>query len=250
MHPSFEDQSVVVSGASRGIGRAIAEAFLNAGARVYATYAGNEAAVAAMKADLAKSETGQAALERLSFHRFDVADGEAVAAFFKALPAPPQVVVCSAGIRKDQIVGMMLESDWQRVLDVNLTGSFLLAKQAVLAMSRERYGRIIFVTSPSGQLGFHGQANYAASKAGQVALAKSLSKEVGRRKITVNCVSPGFIDTELLSDLSDAHKQGFLDMVPLKRFGRPEEVAHAVTFLASKEAAYINGAVLEVTGGI
>ncbi|MEO1338041.1 MAG: SDR family oxidoreductase, partial [Myxococcota bacterium] len=218
-------------------------AFLAAGAEVHATYAGNTDAAEAMKAE-------SAAPERLHLARFDVSDYSAAEAFFAELPGPPQVLVNNAGIRKDQVMGLMPVYDWRRVLAVNLDGTYNMSKLAVMAMSRQRFGRIISITSPSGARGFAGQANYAASKAGQVALAKSLSKEVAKRKITVNCVSPGFIDTELLVDISDEQKKAFIDMVPMKRFGTTEEVAHAVLFLASKEAAYITGTTLEVTGGI
>lgn len=239
----FSGQRVIVTGGTRGIGAAITEAFLARGAEVIATYAGNQGAAEAFVARVAN--------ERLKVHAFDVADPVAVEAFWKGLEgAPIQVVVNNAGIRKDQIVGMMPIEDWRRVLSVNLDGNFYMAKQAVLAMSRQRYGRIINITSPSGELGFAGQANYSASKAGQVGLTRALAKEVAKRNITVNCVSPGFIDTELLSDLSEEHKKGFLEMVPMKRFGTGLEVAHAVLFLASKEASYITGAVLDVTGGI
>lgn len=241
--PDFSGQRAIVTGGTRGIGRAISEAFLAAGAEVHATYAGNEAAAEAMKA-------GCGAPERLHPVRFDVSDYEAAEAFFSALPEPPQVLVNNAGIRRDQVVGLMPADDWRRVMAVNLDGTYIMSKLAVQAMSRQRFGRIVNITSPSGALGFAGQANYAASKAGQVALAKSLAKEVAKRKITVNCVSPGFIDTDLLADLSDEHKKGFLDMVPLRRFGQPEEVAHAVLFLASSQASYITGTTLEVTGGI
>ncbi len=239
----FSNQRVIVTGGTRGIGAAISKAFLAAGAEVHATYAGNASAAEAMKA-----ESG--APDRLHLAQFDVSDYAAAEAFFAALPSPPQVLVNNAGIRRDQVLGLMPAEDWRRVLAVNLDGTYNMSKLAVMAMSRQRYGRIINITSPSGAQGFAGQANYAASKAGQVALAKSLAKEVAKRKITVNNVSPGFIDTELLADLSDEHKKAFLDMVPLKRFGTPEEVAHSVLFLASAEAAYITGTTLEVTGGI
>ena len=188
--------------------------------------------------------------DQLALAEFDVSNYGQVERFFEALPGTPQVLVNNAGIRRDQIVGMLPEADWRRVLEVNLDGAFYMSKMAVRAMSRARYGRIVNITSPSGELGFAGQANYAASKAGQVAIAKTLAKEVAKRKITVNCVSPGFIDTELLADLSEDHKRGFLDMVPMKRFGTVEEVAHAVLFLASAEASYVTGTVLSVTGGI
>lgn len=239
----FQGQRVIVTGGTRGIGAAITEAFLARGAEVIATYAGNQAAAEAFRTKMAH--------ERLQLAAFDVADSAAVEAFWKGLEGQPvQVVVNNAGIRKDQIVGMMPVEDWRRVISVNLDGNFYMAKQAVLAMSRQRYGRIIQITSPSGELGFAGQANYAASKAGQVGLSRALAKEVAKRNITVNCVSPGFIDTELLADLSEDQKKAFLEMVPMKRFGTGAEVASAVLFLASKEASYVTGAVLEVTGGI
>jgi 3-oxoacyl-[acyl-carrier protein] reductase len=125
-----------------------------------------------------------------------------------------------------------------------------MSKQALLLMLKQKYGRIINITSPMAYLGFAGQANYAASKAGQVGMTLVLSKEVAKRKITVNCVSPGFIDTEFLADLTEEQRLAYKKMVPLNRFGEPEEVAAAVLFLASPLAAYINGAVLEITGGI
>ncbi len=125
-----------------------------------------------------------------------------------------------------------------------------MTKFAVQRMMQNRYGRIVCVTSPSGRLGFAGQANYAASKAGQVALMSSLAKEVGRRGITANCVSPGFIETDLIADLSDEQKSDYRKQVPLKRFGRPEEVADAVRYLVSREAAYVTGTVVEISGGL
>jgi 3-oxoacyl-[acyl-carrier protein] reductase len=238
----FTGQRVIVTGGTRGIGLAISEAFLSAGAEVIATYAGNAAAAEAMR---------NKHPERLKLHQFDVGDAVAVEAFWKSIEGTPvQVVVNNAGIRKDQIVGMMPVEDWRRVMAVNLDGTFYMSKQAVMAMSRQRYGRIVNITSPSGELGFAGQANYSASKAGQVGMSRALAKEVAKRNITVNCVSPGFIDTELLSDLSAEQKAAFLESVPMKRFGTGAEVASAVLFLASKAASYVTGSVLEVTGGI
>ncbi len=239
----FDGQRVIVTGGTRGIGAAITRGFLAAGAQVTATYASNSTSAEAFSASIEHEG-------RLSLASFDVSDYAAAEAFFDGLSAPPQVLVNNAGIRKDQIVGMLPAADWRRVMEVNLDGTFYMSKMAVKAMSRQRYGRIISITSPSGEMGFAGQANYAASKAGQVAMSRSLAKEVAKRKITVNCVSPGFIDTELLSDLSDEHKQDFLKMVPMKRFGTTEEVANSVLFLASKQASYITGSTLHVTGGI
>lgn len=244
----FSGQTAVVTGGTRGIGRAIVLAFLRAGAaKVHATYAGNEAAAAALRA-----EAGEHAA-RLELHRFDVADYAAVEAFFKALETRGEtlhVLVNNAGIRRDGVVGMLAPENWRAVLDTNLGGTYAMSKFAVQLMMRSRYGRIISITSPSGKLGFEGQANYAAAKAGQVAFTRSLSKEVARRGITVNCVSPGFIETDFIADLPDEQAAEYRKLVPLKRFGKPEEVAHGVLFLAGREAGYITGATLEITGGL
>ncbi|MEL6907412.1 MAG: SDR family oxidoreductase, partial [Planctomycetota bacterium] len=136
------------------------------------------------------------------------------------------------------------------VLSTNLTGSYTMAKFAVQNMMRQRYGRIVFTTSPAGRFGFEGQGNYSASKAGQVGLMRSLAKEVAKRKITVNCVSPGFIATELIEDLPAELAASYKKSVPAKRFGTPEEVASAVLFLCSADASYITGTTLDVTGGL
>ncbi len=242
----FYDQTVVITGGTRGIGRATAEAFLSAGADVICLYGGDEAAAKDMRA--CHESAGGLRVERL-----DVADGAAVQAFWRRLEdedVRPQILVNNAGIRRDAVLAMMPEEDWRRVLDVNLTGAFLMSKFAVQGMSNRRYGRIVNITSPSGQLGFEGQANYAASKAGMVALTKSLSREVARRNVTVNCVSPGFIDTDFIRDLPEDQAARYKATVPVKRFGKASEVASAILFLASRESAYINGAMLEVTGGL
>jgi 3-oxoacyl-[acyl-carrier protein] reductase len=239
MH-DFSDQRVIVTGGTRGIGAAITDAFLNAKAEVIAIYGSDDEAAA-------KFAAGK---QRLRIAKLDVSDHAAVEKLFGELDGPIQVLVNNAGIRRDAIVGMMKKEDWRRVMDVNLDGTFYMSKYAVQAMSRQRYGRIVNVVSPSAHLGFHGQANYAASKAGQIAMAKSLAREVGKRNITCNCVSPGFVDTDLLADLDEAKKKEFLAMVPMGRFGEPREVAACVLFLASREASYVNGSVLEVTGGI
>ena len=161
-----------------------------------------------------------------------------------------EVLVNNSGIRRDSVLGMMKETDWKQVIDTNLTGAFNMSKLAVQNLMKQRYGRIISITSPIGRIGFPGQTNYAASKAGQVALTLSLAKEVASRGITVNCVSPGFIETDFIADLPEEQKKLYLSQIPLKRFGAAAEVAHCVLFLASRQSSYITGAVLEVTGGL
>ncbi len=243
----FKGQTVLIAGGTRGIGRAISEAFLNAGAKVIATYRSNEAEAKKFK------ESNSAYAECLDIHKFDVANYEGVEKFYREVESKHdnfQVVVISSGIRSDSIVGMMKTDVWNDVIDTNLTGTFNLCKLAVQYMMRQKYGRIIVLTSPVGKLGLAGQANYAASKAGQVAFMKSLSKEVASRKITVNCVSPGFIETSFIADLPDEQRDAYKKQVPLKRFGTPEDVTYPVLFLASKESSYITGSVLEVTGGL
>lgn len=247
MQFDFKDQTVIVTGGTRGIGRGIATAFLNAGANVVATYLSNQEA-----AEQFQQENASAA-GRLQVRQCDVTRLAEVEAFYQYVQdtfGTFHVLVNNSGIRRDAIVGMMTEEDWQAVVDTNLTGTFTMSKLAVQNLSRKRYGRIINITSPVGRFGFAGQANYAATKAGQVAFTKSLSKEVASRNITVNCVSPGFIDTDFIADLPEDQKQMYLEQVPLKRFGTVEDVAHCVLFLASPDSSYITGAVLEVTGGL
>ncbi len=244
---NFIDQIAIISGGTRGIGRAIAESFLKAGATVIVTYASNEE-----RAKQFVEENSEYA-EKIDLYKFDIANYNEVKKFFELLQEKyEQIHICvnNAGIRKDAILAMMPLENWQEVINVNLTGTYNMCKFAVQAMMTHRYGRIINITSPSGKLGFEGQTNYAASKAGMVALTKSLSKEVAKRKITVNCVSPGFIDTELIRDLTPEQKKAYKNRVPLKRFGTSEEVAAGILFLASKEAGYITGTTLEITGGL
>jgi len=244
----FTNQTALITGGTRGIGRAISEAFLAAGARVIATYVSNEEAAAEFK------RANSAHAEPLELRKCDVSDYEQVEALFKSLEQSYKdgidILVNNSGVRKDSVLAMMKPQDWHDVVNVNLSGTFNMCKFGVLAMMRKRYGRIINITSPCGEFGFAGQANYAASKAGQVGLTRSLSKEVATRGITVNCVSPGFIGTDLIKDLSEDLRKQYVAQVPLKRFGTPEEVASCVLFLASKEASYITGSVLEVTGGL
>lgn len=244
----FGGQSVIVTGGTRGLGRAIALAFLQDGATVHATYRSNAEA-----AESLKDQAGEHA-QRLHTHSFDVADHDAVEGFWKGLdevsPDGIDVLVNNAGLRRDGVLALMSQESWKAVLDTNLGGSFNMSKFAVQNMLRQRYGRIIMITSPAGEFGFQGQGNYGASKAGQIGLMRSLCKEVAKKNITVNCVSPGFIDTELLEDLPEKLRKDYAQMVPMRRFGTPEDIAYAVQCLAAKEAKYITGTTLEVTGGL
>ena len=247
MQFDFSGQTAIVVGGTRGIGRAISEAFLQSGAKVIATYQSNDQAADAFR------DANANCADRLDLQKFDITQYNQVEIFFRLVEekhGPFQIMVNSSGIRNDSVVGLMKETDWQRVIDTNLTGTFNVCKQAVLSLMRQRYGRIILITSPIGKFGFAGQSNYAASKAGKVAFACSLSKEVASRKITVNCVSPGFIETDFIADLSEEQRKGYIALIPLKRFGSAPEVAHSVLFLASKESSYITGTVNEVTGGL
>jgi 3-oxoacyl-[acyl-carrier protein] reductase len=243
----FENQTVIVTGGTRGIGRGIVHAFLKEGASVIATYAGNHQAANKCLEDFSEFSG------KFSVVKCDVKDENEVSNFFKSLESTHpkiEVLVNNSGIRKDQVTAMMSLSEWNDVINTNLTGTFLMSKYAVLNFMSNRYGRIVNISSIGGSLGLPGQANYAASKAGQVAISKSLSKEVAKRGITVNNVCPGFIDTELLADLPEEQRKEYMKDVPMKRFGKVEEVASAVLFLASKDASYITGASLEVSGGL
>ena len=244
MRFDFKNQTAIVTGGTRGIGRGISEAFLQAGAKVIEAYRSNDKAAEAFKE--ANSEFG----DRLILKKLDVTQYKDVEAFFQFVNTECEsfeILVNSSGIRQDAVLGMMSEDAWRNVIDTNLTGTFNMCKLAVQNLSRKRYGRIISITSPVGQIGFAGHANYAASKAGQVALTRSLSKEVASRKITANCVSPGFIDTDFISELPEEQKQQYLKMIPVKRFGMAEEVARAVLYLADRDSSYITGAVLDIT---
>jgi len=244
---NFNDQVAVVTGGTRGIGKGITESFLKAGAHVIATYASNDDAANSFKNDL--GELG----ERLHLRKFDVSNAQEVESFWTEATESFEkidILINNSGIRKDNLTPVMPDEDWNRVLDINLSGSFYMTKRAVNHFLSNRYGRIVNMSSVGGTLGLPGQANYAASKAGQVAMSKAVSKEVGKKGITINNVCPGFIETELIADLPAEQVKEYKKQVPMRRFGKVEEVAHAVMFLASKESGYITGASLEVTGGL
>jgi 3-oxoacyl-[acyl-carrier protein] reductase len=247
----FQGRKAVISGATRGIGKSIARAFLEAGATVIGVYSTNRTAAESFTQEWQANSSFRN--DSLFLFPCDVSDESSVLDFYEKVEQrfdTIDILVNNAGIRRDAVLAMMQSHDWQRVIDVNLTGTFNMSKQAVLLMMKQKYGRIIHITSPMAHMGFAGQANYAASKAGQIGMMRSLAKETAKRSITVNCISPGFIDTELLDGLTPDQLESYKKMVPMKRFGKPEEVAAAVLFLAGEDASYISGAVLEVTGGL
>ncbi|MFN8196305.1 MAG: 3-oxoacyl-ACP reductase FabG [Nocardioidaceae bacterium] len=228
-------RSVLVTGGNRGIGRAIAEAFRDAGDRVAVTTRSGGAPDGCL--DVRCDVTDQASVE------------EAFAAV-EAAHGPVEVLVANAGITKDTLVLRMSDDDWADVLDTNLTGSFRVARRAAKGMLRLRRGRIVFISSVVGLLGSAGQVNYAASKSGLVGMARSLARELGSRSITANVVAPGFVETDMTDVLSDEQKAAIKGQVPLGRYASPGEVASAVTWLASDGAAYVTGAVIPVDGGL
>ncbi len=228
-------RSVLVTGGNRGIGLAVARAFAAAGDSVAVT-----------------SRSG-AAPDGLFAVRCDVTDDASVDAAFTEVEAhqgPVEVLVANAGITRDTLLLRMSAEDWAEVLDTNLTGAFRVAKRASKSMLRARRGRLVFVSSVVGMLGSAGQANYAASKAGLVGLARSLARELGSRGITANVVAPGFVDTDMTAALGDERKAQILAQVPLGRYADPDEVAAVVRFLASEEAGYVTGALVPVDGGL
>jgi 3-oxoacyl-[acyl-carrier protein] reductase len=243
----FTEQIILVTGATRGIGKAIAETFLHAGGTVAGVYSGNTEAAEQFAAD------NQQFASRFALYKCDISKEHEVVSLFSELQSiypRLDILINNAGIRKDAMLALMDLDKWQSVIDVNLTGTYLMSKQAVLFMMQNKFGRIINITSPVARLGFSGQANYAASKAGQIAMTKTLAKEVARKKITVNCVSPGFIATGFIDDLPKEQLAEYKKLVPMRRFGTVEDVANAVVFLAGKTSSYITGTTLEVTGGL
>ena len=243
----FNDQHVIVTGGTRGIGAGITEAFLKAGAIVVATYSGNDEAARNFK------EKHAVYGDKLVLKKFNVANTTEVEKFFTEYDAQfpsLEVLVNNAGIRRDSIIPTMNENDWDSVIDTNLKGTYNMTRFGVITMMKKRYGRIVNMSSVGGKLGLPGQANYAASKAGQIALSLSVSKEVAKRNITINNVCPGFIETELIADLPEEQVKEYKSQVPMKRFGKVEEVAHAVLFFASREASYISGTSLDIAGGL
>jgi len=236
----------LVTGASQGIGHSCARVLAQYGASVAVT-ARNQQKLE----DLVMAIT--AAGGKASAFAMDVSDEEQVKAAIKSAIAhfgKIDILVNNAGITRDQLIMRMKRGDWDAVLNTNLTSAYLCIQQVIPPMLKQRWGRIINITSVFGQMGQAGQANYAASKAGLIGLTMAIAREVASRNITSNAVAPGFIETAMTAVLSDEFKQAALDQIPLRRVGLPEDVAHAVAFLASEEASYITGHVLNVNGGM
>ena len=236
-------RTALVTGASRGIGRACALALASAGHRVVLA-----ARSAEKLAEVAKEIGTESYILEMDLANRDSIT-ECIARAAKDF-GRIDVLVNNAGIAKDALAVRMKQADWEAVLSTNLSGAFYAIQQVLQGMMRERWGRIVNISSVVGEMGNPGQANYVASKAGLIGLTKSLAQEVGSRNITVNAVAPGFIGTDMTSELSEELKQKMIDNTPLRRMGAPEDVAAAVKFLASDEAAFITGHVLDVNGGI
>jgi len=243
---SLSGRVALVTGASQGIGHACALKLAQSGAAV-AVAARNQEKLNQLVHQIANTGGKAAAFP------MDVADEEQIKTAFKAALAQfgkIDILVNNAGITRDQLLMRMKRADWDAVLSTNLTSAYLCIQQAISSMLKQRWGRIINVTSIFGQIGQAGQANYAASKAGLIGLTMAIAREVASRNITSNAVAPGFIETAMTAAFSDDFKQNALKMIPLGRVGTPDDVAHAVCFLASDEASYITGHVMNVNGGM
>jgi 3-oxoacyl-[acyl-carrier protein] reductase len=245
MQLDFSGRVAIVTGASRGIGKAIALALAGSGAAVVAVARGDQGQ--------ATAEAIVAAGGRAIGRSADVADGAAIDLIVKEaveLFGRLDVLVNNAGVTRDQLLLRMKRDDWELVLQTNLTGAFVCSQAAIKVMVRQRYGRIVNISSVVGQTGNAGQANYAASKAGLIGFTKSLAREVASRNITANVVAPGFIDTDMTRAVPETVQKAWLENIPLGRLGSPEDIADAVCFLASEKASYITGHVLAVNGGM
>ncbi len=234
--PAFVSRSVLVTGGNRGIGLAVARRLSADGHKVAVTHRGSGAPgddLFAVECDVTDSVAVDAAFTRVEEHQ-----------------GPVEVLVANAGVNADMLIMRMSEENFEKVIDANLTGVFRVAKRASRNMIKKRFGRMIFMGSVAGLTGLPGQANYSASKAGLVGMARSLTRELGSRSITANVVAPGFIDTDMTRALDQKQQETALQAIPLQRIGHVEEVAGVISFLASEDAGYISGAVIPVDGGL
>jgi 3-oxoacyl-[acyl-carrier protein] reductase len=243
---SLSGRVALVTGASQGIGRACALELASLGATI-AVAARNQEKLDELVQQITASGGNATAFA------MDVSDEEKIKSTFKAVLAQLgkiDILVNNAGVTRDQLVMRMKRADWDAVLNTNLTSAYLCIQQVIGSMLKQRWGRIVNITSVFGQMGQAGQANYASSKAGLIGLTMAIAREVGSRSITCNAVAPGFIETAMTSSLGDEFKQNAVKLIPLGRVGAPEDVAKAVAFLASESASYITGHVLNVNGGM
>ncbi|OGB31323.1 MAG: 3-oxoacyl-ACP reductase [Burkholderiales bacterium RIFCSPLOWO2_12_FULL_61_40] len=241
----FEGQVALVTGASRGIGAAIALELARKGLKVIGT--------ATTDAGAARIQEALAAFEGCSGRTLDVTNGSAGEALVDAVVKEwggLQVLVNNAGITRDTLAMRMKDDDWDAVLDTNLKGVFRMSRAVMRTMMKQRYGRIINITSVVGASGNPGQANYAAAKAGVAGMTRALARELGSRNITVNCVAPGFIETDMTASLSEDQQKGLLGQIPMGHLGKPADIANAVAYLASPQASYVTGQELHVNGGM
>lgn len=241
------NQTAIVTGASRGIGRAIALELASKGANVVVNYAGNQA-----KAEEVVAQIKELGTEAFAYQA-DVANSEEVQAMMKETISrfgSIDILVNNAGITRDNLLMRMKERDWDDVIDTNLKGVFLCAKAVSRQMMKQRSGRIINVSSVVGVLGNPGQANYVAAKAGVIGLTKSLARELASRNVLVNAIAPGFISTDMTDELDATAKESLLAQIPLGKLGEPEHVAKVVRFLASDDAAYMTGQTIHIDGGM
>jgi 3-oxoacyl-[acyl-carrier protein] reductase len=241
------DRVAVVTGGSRGIGRAIALELAARGASVVVNYNSKPDAADAVVGEIEKNG-GKAFAVKADVAKVEDANNLIKAAIDKY--GKIDILVNNAGITRDMLIMMMSEESWDAVMDTNLKGTFNCSKAAVRSMMKARSGRIVNITSVSGQIGNAGQTNYSASKAGQIGFTKALAREVAARNVTVNAIAAGYVETEIWAGVPEEAREAFIKMIPLGRKGSPEEIAYAVAFLASDEAAYITGQVLAVDGGM
>jgi 3-oxoacyl-[acyl-carrier protein] reductase len=241
----FEGQVALVTGASRGIGAAIALALAERGLKVIGTATSDEGA--------AKISQTLAAFAGCRGQNLNVNDAAGVDAVIETIVKEHgglQILVNNAGITRDNLAMRMKDDEWDAVLDTNLKAVFRMSRAVMRTMMKQRYGRIISITSVVGASGNPGQANYAAAKAGVAGMTRALARELGSRNITVNCIAPGFIETDMTANLADEQQKALLSQIPLGHLGKPADIAHAVAYLASPQAAYVTGQELHVNGGM
>ena len=247
MQIDLSGRVALVTGASRGLGRATALELAGCGAAVVVNYRSEAAAADEVVGEITAAGGRAVAVQA------DVSDGAAVDGLVKATTAAfgsLDILINNAGITRDNLLLRMKDDEWDAVLNTNLRGTFLLTRAALRPMMRARWGRIISITSVVGLVGNAGQANYAAAKAGLIGFTKSVAREMASRSITANAVAPGFVDTDITASLSDSLREAALAAIPLERWGKPSEIAQTVAFLASDAAAYITGQTLAVDGGM